>query len=724
MSPKSARRRNYKKRHPDKLHAWKARSKEKHSCTGRASNAMFVGVDGEGGGRDDKGRQNYLLLRAGDDLLFADNIPLGTEDLLEFLTGLPTAGRYYVGYYFDYDVTMILRDVEPEKQIELLQRRVPKLTPGHNSRKGNADSILWRNWEIGYFPRKHFKCRRIAPEGHKENKNPWVVIHDVGTFFQCKFSKALTDWDAMPADQIKLIEADKARRASFETMTQREIDYNKREVDGLANLMEKFRAVCQQTGYVPKQWEGPGWLASCMMGRHKVPKTKQIEDKVPPGCWRAANDAYYGGRFEIFKVGHVDDCNEYDICSAYPTSYVDLPCLLHAQWEHGEGELPKDYKLYLARVRYSHKEENPIVCNLPFRTKTGSLRWQREGQGWFWSIEIEAAKTAGTVIAEVMEWWAYRADCDCKPFGNWVPAVYAERLLLGKDRRGYPLKLALNSVYGKCCQSIGHPPFANPIWAGLITAATRVRLIEAYAPLWPAQTDRLIMLATDGVYVVGDLGHLREKIGKRLGDWEHPKQQGIFIVKPGMYAWDDGTKVKTRGVPAALFEEIYQDMRAQFDAWIDEQRIYAKTAYPIPIHKREFPTFTVIQKLFISNRLALHLKKPETAGKWVSHNLRHSFDPVIKRHVAGVHPTQRYVQTLAHLGGPFELSTPYNKAIGVNSTTEELKRFMADVIAAEPFAQQVASINFGLMISGLPDAALFDSDMSEDLDDTDLADLG
>jgi hypothetical protein len=30
----------------------------------------FVGVDGEGGGTDELGRQNYLLLRAGDELLF------------------------------------------------------------------------------------------------------------------------------------------------------------------------------------------------------------------------------------------------------------------------------------------------------------------------------------------------------------------------------------------------------------------------------------------------------------------------------------------------------------------------------------------------------------------------------------------------------------------------------------------------------------------------------
>lgn len=653
--------------------------------------APFVGVDGEGGGTDDLGRQNYLLLRAGDNLLFNGNTRLTSYECLDFLSSLDSS-PIYVSFFFDYDTTHILRDIPVHKLTELLSRRLPT--------QNRADTILWENFEIGYFPRKHLKVRRIGTK-------PWIIVHDVGTFFQTAFVNVLDQWDVLETAQRAQIRADKARRHEFERMTEREIAYNKLECDALAEVMTKFREICLATMGCPRQWEGPGQLAAAMLGEHEIPKTKKIAEKIPPDCWAFANDAYYGGRFEIFKVGHVKNVTEYDICSAYPHACLSLPCLLHGTWLHSMGrKLPKNGSLYVADVRFTHVEENAVVCNLPFRTEKGNLRWPREGNGRYWSVEIEAAERAGTIIAEFRECWVYERNCDCNPFGKWVTAVYEQRRSIGKNVQGYPIKLALNSIYGKCCQSIGHPPYANPIYGGLITATTRAKLIEAYRNIAP---ERLVMLATDGVYATGELLDL--PLGTDLGQWEAGKPDGIFLIKPGMYAWDHGVKVKTRGVPKALFEEKFPCMQHTFKQWLKIYRDWPANLIPY------WPEETFQQTLFIGSRLGLNLRPPNYAGKWIKREVRHSFDPTIKRRPAEAHPSEGHFITYAHLGGPNEKSTYYNKAIGGHKVTTEIEKVMVEVIERGIFEAQVDAENFELSISGLDDGTLFDDDEELSLED-------
>ena len=657
-------------------------TRAKHRIS-KTKHAPFVGVDGEGGGKNARGQQNYLLLRAGDALLFRDNQHLSSVDCLSFLSGLDSR-KLYVAFYFDYDCTHILRDLPAAKLTDLLSRKRPT--------KGQSDTILWENYEIGFFPRKHLKIRCIDRQTCKPISD-FVTIHDVGTFFQTAFVNVLDQWEILTLEQRNEIRADKARRHSFEIMTEREIAYNALECEALALVMEKFREVCVETGYLPRQWEGPGQLAAAMLTKHDIPKTKAIVHNIPLECWRFANDAYYGGRFEILKVGHVKGVREYDICSAYPHAYRSLPCLTHGRWElqSAPGRLPSS-GLYVSDVHYQH-DERFRLCHLPSRTKTGTLRWQCEGWGRYWSVELDAAIRAGTQIKGVGDVWVYEKRCDCEPFGKWVHEIYDRRKRLGKSVRGYPLKLALNSIYGKCCQSIGQPPFANPIWAGLITSFIRAMLIDAYCGIDP---DHVVMLATDGLYVTGK--PLNLPIGSDLGQWEVSEPDGLFLIKPGMYAWDAGKKVKTRGVPKALFEKWYPKMREEFEDWLVLYDAHC-TGMPWPENIDRWPSYQFPQTLFIGTRLALHLNKPDKAGCWVERMVTHSFDPTQKRRPGDAR--NGHVETWPHLGGPAERTVYYNKPIGAREDMQ-----------AEPFSQQLEIENFEALISGLDDASLFDDDVA------------
>lgn len=111
--------------------------------------------------------------------------------------------------------------------------------------------------------------------------------------------------------------------------------------------------------------------------------------------------------------------------------------------------------------------------------------------------------------------------------------VYRQRVALGKDTRGYPLKLALNSLYGKLAQRSGSGPYHDAAAAGLVTAMTRARLIEAIA----YDPEAVVIAATDGVFSlrplpldIGDgLGQLRAIEAGRLARPLHRALRRLLV---------------------------------------------------------------------------------------------------------------------------------------------------------------------------------------------------
>lgn len=140
----------------------------------------FTAVDGEGVTRN--GRHDYVLLRVGDaELCHNDGRRLSTFDCLDYLAG-QNPNRIYIGYYFDYDVTKILQGLPLERQERLIRReeRARKSDPG------SCYPVEWGPFAFDYLKGKEFRVRK--------GDGPWIVISDVGPFFQCSFVKALKAW--------------------------------------------------------------------------------------------------------------------------------------------------------------------------------------------------------------------------------------------------------------------------------------------------------------------------------------------------------------------------------------------------------------------------------------------------------------------------------------------------------------------------------------------------
>jgi hypothetical protein len=606
----------------------------------------FVGVDGEGGNFETG--HEYMLLRAGEHVLETGE-PLTWRECLPFLADLPK-GVIYVAFFFDYDVTMILRGLPQERITRLLDincRRIPQ-------KPCSSWPIDFAGFQIDYLPGKEFRVRR--KDGGK-----WTIISDVGSFFQSSFVKALRRWFSEPNPDggepivdpkylpvIERIEEGKKQRHDFGSVTEDERQYNILEIRMLEQLMEKFRDVCTELDIRPNRWQGPGTLVSTVFKREGLPRNTEIPlfDTFPDVA-RMANDAYYGGRFEVSQFGDIPGpIYQYDINSAYATTYRQLPCLMHGTWRQFVGMPPTSradardgQTLYLADTEFRHELEY-TWCTLPIRTGNGTLVWPRAGRGIYWSTELEVARKHGVHLT-YHEGWVYEKHCECETF-RFVDEAYEQRRKLGKDGKGMVLKIFLASTYGKLAQSVGCAPYSNPVWAGLIVSTVRGVLIDA--GLTVDNGAGVLMLATDGLFTTRPIDTL--PLGTELGQWDLKVHDDIFIVQSGVYFLRD-QKPKTRGIPQSRVIEQEADFR----------RVWANHMAGADLERVE-----ITLQSFVGLRLAMARNKPQLAGQWIDNPKHVSFDWHSKRANPSRHGNAIITKPLS--GGTNLTSVPYSRTIG------------------------------------------------------------
>jgi hypothetical protein len=657
--------------YPVGSYAHDKRAQSRHNA--RTVRRPFAGIDGEGGNRD--GRHHYFYLRAGARELYNENrLPLTTRQCLEFIADL-SPDYNYVGFFFDYDVTMILRDLTHERVGKLLH-------PKRFVDKRGCEVVLgvdWHEFQITYRPGKEFKVRRKLAQGY----TAWVTINDVGSFFQCTFVKALETWlgawdpqsdsyviqDERDAAIVEQIAEGKRQRSEFKELTEYVREYCMLECQQLAKLMERFRENCSSVGLHPTRWQGPGYLVSAAMRRNGFPKNKEYRDLVPTRVWELAQAAYYGGRFEPPIIGHIPGpVYQYDINSAYAGVYQHLPCLIHGVWKRQPSALNKYASCSIVHIRFSHKRSQSI-CAFPVRDKKGGIFFPRKGQGTYWWHEVAA--TQGRANVDVDEAWSYESHCKCTPF-DWIDALYKERMKVGKRTgMGGVLKLVLASTYGKLCQSIGTAPYSNPIWASLITSFVRTQLYKAAIAENNGQD--VIMLATDGLFTRTPRSL---PISKEIGEWEVDVHDSMFVIQSGLYFLPH-KQPKTRGVPRANIEKQRNAIIDSWDAFLPTLR-WSTHLDP--------PTCLVHVNQFISLTQGYAWGDMSRAGQWhKDHERTLSFDWRGKRTLG----KQPHLDGGALYTEPFtskhdEENFPYKKSIGGIVIDEGEAKSISDLNEGQP----------------------------------------
>jgi DNA polymerase type B, organellar and viral len=661
------------------------REKEQERESKRDRKKPFMAVDGEGIGCDALGRQHYVLMAAsradgGECFKHNNGKPLSVKDCFEFLLSTPRNVRL-TSFSFGYDITQMLRGIGDIKTLkEILDPRY--------SKDGYAQlPVYWSEYAIDYQQGQYFSvgrldrtavcpscrtatvlerwpkdlvvctaCKRRFQPKLRTVKHSSRKVEDSFNLFGCAFVKASADWEIGTPEERAFIARMKPLRGVFDALTGDVIEYCILECRHLATMMEKLRDVCAAINIKPKRWTGPGQLAAALLKREGVPMRpltpreeavcaekeaqRAAEGKAPsppqhrrpardPEFEKAARNAFVGGRAEVTHIGFIDGPIYLDdLHSAYPAMMPALPCPMHTKWarQRNKRRLP-DSGLYLAKITFAHPSD-ALWCGLPFRRTDGGVFWPLWGTGWYWSCEIEAARRClGATVVKVHDLWVAEYRCACPTF-DWVEPLYQERLALGEDRRGYILKRASASLYGKFAQRTGSAPYHDAVAAGLITAMTRARLIEAIV----LKPEAVFAVATDGLFV---RERLPVDIGNGLGQWDEKLWDDIFVVRSGIY-WPPSNRenekmIKSRGSPHSVIGKATPEFERIFAEWFAKLNRPGGIEAMLADRDNSIPKVEVMVHVFYGCKIAMHWNKPWLAGQWVDLPRRLSFEWNTKR---------------------------------------------------------------------------------------------
>jgi hypothetical protein len=529
----------------------------KRAKRSEAGPPQFVGIDGEGVNQPGGDQWYTLLCMVGptgphgeEEDNYEEQLNNGgvsTEDCFRFLLDHSFWRRnVYVSFFFNYDVTKMLRDLDDAHRVALHA----------------AGWVLWtgpsgKRYFIRHIPSKIFVVGEFvgrveagkAPSEFRDLSRK-VRIYDTSGFFQKSFAKSLEEWKFLEGDDLAFIERMKSERNDFQHVDPAEIRrYCLMECRYLVKLMNRLAAALWEAGIYLRSWHGAGAVAEDLMHQHKV----QRYIAPPP---EEANDAvmgsYFGGRMEVFRQGYVPGgVLNYDLQSAYPSAAISLPDLGRAVWRRVRAyQREEPYGIYLVRWDLARTDGavSP-VGPFPFRER-GAIHYPLQAGGsWIHAVELEAAlEVYPWMDYTVLDGWVITPSSDARPFG-WVEEMARLRIQAkaSGQARHIPLKLGLNSLYGKCAQSprdaSRQPPFLSFYWAGLITARTRATMLRAAS----ACGNGLVAIATDGLFTT-TAPNVTLPEGKEPGTWEHNGlTPPLVVIQPGIMYSQEGTVVKTRG---------------------------------------------------------------------------------------------------------------------------------------------------------------------------------
>jgi hypothetical protein len=484
----------------------------------------FIAWDGEG--PQDAG---YALLgnSRGDEICHPF---LSTLECLDFL--LACSARYpmaiHIGYGFNYDVSMMLKDL-PWRALAMLKEYTV---------------TQWKGYRIEYVPRKWFT---VSKDGVR------IKIFDICSFFGGAYVPALKDFRIGTESEIVLLTSQKARRAKFLYSEIDEIaQYMRLELKLMPLLAEQLREAFLDAGFDVHSWHGPGALARMALRRHGIKECMAVS---PSAVRVAAMHAFAGGRFEEPRGGYIrSEIYNADKRSAYPSYVRDLPNLAKGTWRHGKEYEPGKFGIY--HIQYKAKYEPLRLYPLFRRMASGEVCWPHEVTGWYHGPE--AVLVASDPDAVFLESVIFdEEDGNDRPFA-WIEEYFNRRQLLKKigNVAEFTFKLIINSIYGQLAQRTGWdkkkrkaPAFHQLEWAGYITSACRAAMYKVATACGP----NLISVDTDGVY---SMAPIPVEPSPGLGGWELEQfsegifwQSGIYNLRKG----DEWVKGKTRGIPKGSY---------------------------------------------------------------------------------------------------------------------------------------------------------------------------
>lgn len=538
-------------------------SHEQHPDRRRPLEDPFISWDGEGIG------DRYILLAdsRGNTLFNRDG--LSTHDCLEFLLDhgdTQTKRGIHVWYANDYDVQMILRDMP------LFDKSGSEHDFFTLASKGE---VIFDRKRITWRPHQQFTIDDYRTGRHYSSVDTFKL-------FQSRFESAAREWCKSVPD---ILSRGKASREDFSPWSDEDIiAYNACELTLHVEIMDKFREACWEAGLPVTKWYGPGaiagdWLRANHIEDHIVDLPREVELRV--------RQAYFGGRIEGAGWGKVEPWHHYDINSAYPFALTKVISLQNVTWELRKN--PRkigDHTLChvvwdIGTMGKDGKVQTRRWGPFPYRMKTGAILTPMKGEGWYWGVEVRAAKRLYDAPGDIRVLECYDpvpVEEFVFPFSELIQNMAAYRLKLKAEGKPAhkPLKLCLNSLYGKLAQRtrlrwntkthewvLDKPSLQCYAWAGFVTAHCRAQLLDAIR----LAGQEVVMAQTDGVVSTVPIPL---PVGPNLGEWEYEeKEKSGIVVMAGVYqAFDaDGELVEGTYHARGFDLSKHLDLAPIIDLW-------------------------------------------------------------------------------------------------------------------------------------------------------------
>jgi len=264
-------------------------------------------------------------------------------------------------------------------------------------------------------------------------------------------------------------------------------------------------------------------------------------ERIPLRILDIAFQTYYGGRFEILKRGYFDELYYYDINSAYPKVISELPSLKYGSWTEvmriNENECIGFYKVVL------HIPEQYISA-FPIKPKKYIVVFP-SGHFGAWITWYEADLLRKYIIRVVSGYEYVPNSKEYYPFKKEIKNLYSKKSKYKgiNDTWYHIIKITMNALYGcfiekhkKADGLIYSGILFNPIWASIITAKTRWKLLmDVDKRDWKY----IVAFHTDSIL---STKKLKLKCNDKINNWKLEKHDSGVILMTGVYQIGDITK--------------------------------------------------------------------------------------------------------------------------------------------------------------------------------------
>lgn len=479
----------------------------------------------------------------------------------------------HLGYYFKYDQNMIIWSLP---------------WPAKHALYDKGSCVVKRGtskYYIRLILGKSIRITRVSGLGRKSS----ILIEDFAPFFASSFVvayerlfKVITD-----PERWAVVRQGKAERSAMLYQDMAKVRrYWTAEIVTLLELATEFRDVMFRADFMLTQWHGPGALANYIRRKNKLIPHEWggKEENLTPALHEAIKCAYVGGHFEDYKIGRIEGpIHSYDINSAYPAAFCQIPSLAEGGWWEHIGPVSREQwerdallrtSFSVFRVRWVGPSTSGVplgnrrIQPLPHRDRHGAITYPMHTIGWYWAPEVCVAmqfggRTADSVCEIIDGWRWHPLDPDLWPWETVLREMYQRRLVLKNNQNPMEMafKLGPNSMYGKSAQRVGSddkPPGSHTLCiAGYVTSTCRAEVMRL---MYNCQPDTVIAVETDGVFTTTGPEQLLRPfpMSKELGEWSHKVYDEMIILQNGVYLLRKGDvwePPKTRGFSVREFQD-------------------------------------------------------------------------------------------------------------------------------------------------------------------------